>query len=326
MYTFDLYNLKDDVLFISNNTFYEFVKGVCGEVEADILRVQGIRNTQCLIRSTNLLDILKLDCDEVNVIKPYACFRCNNGEFIVKQGVKLNLDNLVDALKEKHEKYREKNLLEHPQQQMLLVNSQITATNTHINENLITHDSKLGTLPTTITTGTTIDSSTTSPNSSIRSSNSPSFRYTYINDHILYIKDLIERFSRKTFISTILKHNEHYELLVTSEGETFKALIKCQCGTRLSLPMRSDRSKFVLSNFYAHITASTCSMANRIFQEERISVNKELRIQPTTLHVLSTPVINYNGNNSDSGRQDKRKHTDSSTTYSASDKSKKLKI
>ena len=326
MYTFDLYNLKDDVLFISNNSFYEFVKEVCGEAESDILRIQGIRNARLLIRSTNLLDTLKLDCDEVNAIKTYAGFRCNSGEFIVKQGVKLNLDNLVDALKEKHEKYRENNLLEHRQQQMLLINSQTTATNTHINENLITHDSKLGTPPTTITTVTTIDSSTASPYSSITSSNSPGFRCTYINDHILYIKDLIERFSRKTFISTILKHNEHYELLVTPEDEMFKALIKYQCGTWLLSPMRSDRSKFVLSNFYAHITASTCSMVKCIFKEERISVNKELRIQPTILHVLSTPATNYNDNNSDSRRQDKRKHTDSSTTYSASGKSKKLKI
>ncbi|CAF4671508.1 unnamed protein product [Rotaria socialis] len=86
MNTFDLYNLNDDVLFKSNDSFFEFVKEVCGDIEADILRVQGIRNARCLIRSTNLLDILKLDCDEVNEIKSYACFRCKGGEFIVKQG------------------------------------------------------------------------------------------------------------------------------------------------------------------------------------------------------------------------------------------------
>ncbi|CAF3640658.1 unnamed protein product [Rotaria sp. Silwood1] len=37
---------------------------VCDEVEADILRVQGIRSARCLIRLTNLSDILKLVCNE----------------------------------------------------------------------------------------------------------------------------------------------------------------------------------------------------------------------------------------------------------------------
>jgi hypothetical protein len=33
--------------------------------------------------------------------------------------------------------------------------------------------------------------------------------HTTITDHINFIKDLIEKFSRKTFISVVLKQNEH---------------------------------------------------------------------------------------------------------------------
>lgn len=91
-------------------------------------------------------------------------------------------------------------------------------------------------------------------------------------------RKIIEKFSRKHFVSAILRQNVHYELLVTPEGETFKAVIKCQCGTRLILPMRSDASKSILSNYYAHLTASMCSMVNSIFREEKKSTrNKKLR-------------------------------------------------
>ena len=100
MVTLDLCHLPDDVLFLTNDGFFNFVIQVCGEVEADILRVQGIRNARSLLRSTNLLSIFELDCEECDVLKLNACFKCKNGDLIIKQGVKLNLDSLYEALKE----------------------------------------------------------------------------------------------------------------------------------------------------------------------------------------------------------------------------------
>ncbi|CAF4814820.1 unnamed protein product [Rotaria socialis] len=311
MNTFDLYNLNDDVLFKSNDSFFEFVKEVCGDIEADILRVQGIRNARCLIRSTNLLDILKLDCDEVNEIKSYACFRCKGGEFIVKQGVKLNLDNLFDALKEKHDKYKKKNVQQRRKQELPIEVSAPTATNTNDSNDSNTYNSELGT--------TSTNSSTILYDASSINSSSFTWKHTSIDDHIIFIKDLIEKFSRKTFISVILKQNEHYELLIKSDDEAFKAFIKCQCGTRLMLPMRSDKSKFVLSNFYAHLTTSTCSMVKHIFKEEGRLANKEVPTQSMANNVPQSSSTTFNDTSNDSGKQEKRKYRDdSSTTYSTS--------
>lgn len=117
MNIFDLYNLPDEVLFKSNDSFYDFVTQTCSDTEAKILKIQGIRNAQCLLRSRNILDILELDCEEVNEIKPHACFLCKDGTFIIRQGVKLNLEYLYDALKDKHEKYKKKIQRQRQQQQ-----------------------------------------------------------------------------------------------------------------------------------------------------------------------------------------------------------------
>ncbi|CAF1056377.1 unnamed protein product [Adineta steineri] len=121
MDTYNLYNLQDDVLFKSNDSFYDFAGEVCVKVEANILRVQGIRNARYLIRATNLLDIPKLDCDEINRIKADACFEYNRGDLVIKQGTKLNLDKLFDALKEKHENYKKKH--HHQQQNVVILSS-----------------------------------------------------------------------------------------------------------------------------------------------------------------------------------------------------------
>lgn len=52
-----MYNLPDDVLFKSNDAFYDFAEQVTGKIEVKILRVQCIRNVRCFIQSTNLFDI-----------------------------------------------------------------------------------------------------------------------------------------------------------------------------------------------------------------------------------------------------------------------------
>jgi hypothetical protein len=295
MDTYDLYNLNDDVLFKSNESFYDFVQEVCGKIEADILRIQGIRNARCLIRSSNLLDILKLDCDEVNDLKFNTCFQLKSGDFIIKQGVKLNLDNLFDALKDKHDKYSKKNHRFERQKK----HSQ-SITNAENSNNTNTQNSDMGTTTGSLSTTPSFDTNTT--NSSLFIS-----KHITINEHINFIKDLIEKFSRKTFVSTVLQQDEHYELLVTQDNQTYKAVIKCRCGTKLVLPMRSDPNKFILSNFYAHLTTSSCSMVSQIFKEEKQLQNTELE-QQSTLNSVSQPGTPAEDNNSGLPKKSKRKH------------------
>jgi len=312
METYDLYNLQDDVLYKSNESFYDFVEKVTGKVEADILRVQGIRNARCLVRSKDLLAILELDCDEINKLKPHACFRCSTGDLIIRQGVQLNLDNLFDVLKDKHEKYKKKTQ-QHQRQY------ESPSTNLDNNNSSILQNTTVEMIISDSSNACFIPSSTSS---SISTS-----KYKTTNDHVIFIKDLLEKFSRKTFMSTILKQNEHYDLTVMEEGQSLKAIVKCQCGTKIMLPTRSDTSTFILSNFYSHLTTSNCSMVNQIFKEQETVSTEQLEAPSSSTSVPKSPISASNSYASNPEKQSKRKHlyNISSTTMSNTNKKKKQK-
>ncbi|CAF2942620.1 unnamed protein product [Rotaria sp. Silwood2] len=269
----------------------------------------------CLQFDTNHLPL-------TNALKPDACFQCKGGDFIIKQGVKLNLDNLFDALKEKDEKYRKKN---HQQQRQQKLSNTVLSSSTPITD----ADNSNNSTTQTFETETTTTSSSTSSFGDANTTNSSSFvsKFSSINDHIKFINDLIEKFSRKTFTSMVLKENEHYQLTVTEDDQTIKAVIKCQCGSKLMLPIRSDPYRFILSNFYAHLTTSTCPMTHRILKEEKKSRNKELEGQSIVKPVAQPWTIVSNDNNSDLAKQAKRKHdhNNSLTTKSSTKTTKKQK-
>ncbi|CAF2963530.1 unnamed protein product [Rotaria sp. Silwood2] len=289
MATYNLYHLPDDVLFLSNDNFYNFVAQVCGKVEAELLQIQRIRNARSLIRSTNLFSILEIDCDEIDKLKQNLCFTSKDGNHIIRQGVKLNLDNLYDVLKEKQEKFLKKRR----QQELLCSISTLQTTNTGVNDNNNNN----------LTTQNLVVNVTTDSNLS-------SLQCRSINDHAIFIKDLIEKFSFKTFTSTILKNDEHYQLIITQDGQKFKAIIKCQCGAKLILPSRSGTSTFILSNFYAHSITSNCSMAERIRKQEKKTTDKETAAQPLSISDSQLPTPSSSHNSSVITNSSKRIHND----------------
>jgi hypothetical protein len=128
--TYNLYSLQDDVLSLSNDSFYEFVTQVAGQLEANILKIQGIRNARTLLRSTDLFSIFKLDCNAVNELKQQVCWECKNGQIVVKQGIELNLKILTEVLKELHDKYIKKI----HRQKKLSLNATAISTTTTLND------------------------------------------------------------------------------------------------------------------------------------------------------------------------------------------------
>lgn len=97
---------------------------------------------------------------------------------------------------------------------------------------------------------------------------------TSVYDHGRFIQDLIEKFSNKTFTSTLLKNSEHYEITVTQDKQKCKAMIKCQCGTKMILPPRSTTKTFIVSNFYSHLLTTNCSMVQKIKKKEKCMNDK----------------------------------------------------
>ncbi|CAF1432575.1 unnamed protein product [Didymodactylos carnosus] len=229
----DLYNLQDDVLLLNNDEFFNFVRQVCGDVEADILKVQ---------------------------------------------------EDLAGALKTKNDTYKKRLQV----QRELLPPSTINGNN---------NISKITSL-------------TTTPSITMVTS-----KCLTVNDHITFIKEYIEKHSRKIFDSMILKEGKHYRLTVTLSDNTFEARIKCQCDGTLNLPLRVDKTTFILSNYYKHLGDTNCSMVKRIMRDEKKVVdNTSNNITPS----LSPPSITTASPNSDNTKtttraKRKREHTCLST-------------
>lgn len=86
-------------------------------------------------------------------------------------------------------------------------------------------------------------------------------------------------------------------MILTQDEQKFKAVIKCQCGAKLILPSRSGTSTFVLSNFYAHLTTSKCSMVKRIRKQENKTSDNEVDSQLSSNSDSQLPTLSSNNNN-----------------------------
>jgi hypothetical protein len=122
-----------------------------------------------------------------------------------------------------------------------------------------------------------------------------------------------------------LKNGEHYQLIITQDERKFKAVIKCQCGVKLILPSRSETSTFILSNFYAHLTTSNCSMVERIRKQEKKTDDKEADAQPSSTSDSQLPTLSSNNNNSVVTNSSKRTRADDIRSEIDTNSSKKRK-
>ena len=91
--------LPEDVSSYSDNAFYEFVEKYAGKIESEIFQVQCIRNVRTLLRVPDTLSFFDLQCGETRDLKGRACFVADNGQYVVKAGIRFNIEQLIDLLK-----------------------------------------------------------------------------------------------------------------------------------------------------------------------------------------------------------------------------------
>jgi hypothetical protein len=123
--------LQDVVLLLRNEKFYDFVIQVAGKMEAEILKIQGIRIATAFLQSVDPLAIFRLECDAVAEPKEEAFWQCNDGRCAVKHGIESNLQILADTLKEKHNKYVKKIQQRQKAAQPVMTTSVTNFTGTH---------------------------------------------------------------------------------------------------------------------------------------------------------------------------------------------------
>ena len=58
------------------------------------------------------------------------------------------------------------------------------------------------------------------------------------------------------------------------QNEQINVILNCQCGAKVSIYRRDESSSFILSNYYGHLSQSTCSMMRQILKHDKtISFN-----------------------------------------------------
>ncbi|CAF3393725.1 unnamed protein product [Rotaria socialis] len=238
----DLNNLSDEVLFYSNEQFYNFIEQCLGPDEMMLIKLQSIKNTRILINVLDALGVLNIKCKEVVEIKNRICFTDEDShQFIVKPGIKAGIDDLIEVLKNKNHRYIKRT--KGSKSSSLSTKTSYSQLNASV--------SNTPSLNSTGSTSTATLSITTSPN------------VMSIKDYVNVIYDSIEKFCANTFKNIILKNDIDYFIQLTPSHTYVDGHIKCSCNSRIKLIFRTNTNSYQLSSYFKHIKHSRCQMMKK---------------------------------------------------------------
>jgi hypothetical protein len=91
--------LPNDLWSYSDDVFYTFVKGFVGDVEGEILEIQCIKNVRILLQVPDIFLFFQINCKETFDLKQKACFVGDDMKFMIRPGIKYNIERFIDLLK-----------------------------------------------------------------------------------------------------------------------------------------------------------------------------------------------------------------------------------
>lgn len=236
----DLNNLPDEVLFYSNEKFYDFIEQCLGVDEMMLRKLQSIKNIRTLINVPDVLTVLNVKCKELVNLKNRICFIDeDNNNFIVKQGIQAGIADLVEVLKDKNYKYI-KSIKGSKSS-----TSSIKTNHSQLNASL---------------SNTLISSNFTS---SISTSATTTTNLMSMNGYVHVISENIEKFCVNTFKNINLKNDIDYFIHLTPSHTYIDGHIKCSCNTNIKIIFRANQNSFHLSSYFKHIKYSRCSMMKK---------------------------------------------------------------
>ncbi|CAM4788583.1 unnamed protein product [Rotaria magnacalcarata] len=95
----EILTLPDDLWSYSDDVFYDFVKEYVGEIEAEILKIQRIKNVQTLLQVPDVFSFFQINCKETYDLKKKVCFIADDMTFMVRAGVRFNIQQFINLLK-----------------------------------------------------------------------------------------------------------------------------------------------------------------------------------------------------------------------------------
>ena len=248
----DLNNLSDDVLSYCNDRLYTFIEENLGVDEMMLIKMQSINNVRTLINVPDIMAFLCFNSKEIIELKSRICFIDeDNKRFMVKAGIKTNIDSLISALKAKIKKQTKRTKTFNSSTQL---NSDQSNTFASSISNLASIDPQLA----------PVFSTTPKINSS----------YYYIHK----ISDNIEKFCVNTFENIILTNGIDYMVHLNILDADINGCINCGCNTSIKIGFRSKSNSFQLSAYLTHLKNSRCSMIKKKKQglDKVCSINNKL--------------------------------------------------
>ena len=89
----------ENVLFLHDTEFYQFIQQACGHVVVEILKIQEISSADSLLRIDNIFSFFNHDSQHLRSIKEKIGIYLNDGSFIIKPGIIIKIETLVNTLR-----------------------------------------------------------------------------------------------------------------------------------------------------------------------------------------------------------------------------------
>jgi hypothetical protein len=244
--------LPSNVMSLRDDNFINFVQQEAGDGAAALLEIQGINCVKSLLMTSNVYSIMDVKSKSLDSFKNKYGYLQDDDTFVIKPGIKGNMDYLIDLLKKK------------------CMDDAKVAKSSKYNQSSST----------TIAKPTSFVPSNNSPEKIPSKSSNLS-----VNEHKSYIINTLNSWcennkSKFNLSQLSLIEGEHYFISMYNDPSgALKCDIKCCCKKLSSLTLR--RGTFQLSNFYRHLqgSSSVCPELRKMINNSQLPLSSTTNTQ-----------------------------------------------
>ncbi|CAF1476242.1 unnamed protein product [Rotaria sp. Silwood1] len=99
----ELLPFLENISSYSDDIFYKFVREFVGIIESEILEIQRIKNVRILLQVPDVFLFFQINSKDILKLKEKACFVTDDLQFIVRPGIKSNIEQFIETLRKYYE-------------------------------------------------------------------------------------------------------------------------------------------------------------------------------------------------------------------------------
>ena len=266
--------LPGNIFLLNDQEFYDVILQITGhQVIVDLLKAQGINNISAFLLTPTVFEVLTWEADEFIDLQKRCSIKLQNNTFIVRPGIKANVEFLRELFAKKNEEYTKE--LKEKQQ-----NNQRSLSSFSQSSDVIRpafHSA-------TATANDNIDSFSTTGVSTTTTATINNLRRLIISTIEQWSIDNSGFFNDDTFK---LEEGVNFDLRMQDGHEAF---IQCVCKEKLILPKQNG--KFIMSNYYRHIKENKkCTLMKKLRKSTIGNLEKEQDITIATSSAIVSMTV-----------------------------------